>query len=88
LACGTPVITYDTGGSPECLDNNCGKVVEKNNIKEIINVLVKKKYKSSKEDCIKRSIHFNTIIRFNEYIELYKKGDQQFIHTYIHKKIS
>jgi len=29
LACGTPVITYRTGGSPEAIDKNTGIVVEK-----------------------------------------------------------
>lgn len=31
LACGTPVITFNTGGSPECIDENTGYVsIEKN----------------------------------------------------------
>ena len=29
LSCGTPVITYETGGSPESLDEKCGRVVPK-----------------------------------------------------------
>lgn len=32
LACGTPVITYNTGGSPEAIDNETGIVVEKGNV--------------------------------------------------------
>ena len=32
LACGTPVITYNTGGSPESLDAHCGFIVDKGNI--------------------------------------------------------
>ena len=28
IACGTPVITFRTGGSPEMLDNSCGLVVD------------------------------------------------------------
>lgn len=32
LACGTPVITYDTGGSPEAVDKNTGRVVPKGDI--------------------------------------------------------
>ena len=32
LACGTPVITYDTGGSPESIDSNTGLVVDKGDI--------------------------------------------------------
>ena len=36
LACGTPVIAFDTGGSPECIDENCGIVVEKDNLESLI----------------------------------------------------
>lgn len=32
LACGTPVVTYDTGGSPEAIDAFTGIVVDKGNI--------------------------------------------------------
>jgi glycosyltransferase involved in cell wall biosynthesis len=32
LACGTPVITYNTGGSPESIDHGTGIVVEKGDI--------------------------------------------------------
>lgn len=32
LACGTPVITYRTGGSPEAVDKNTGAVVEQGDI--------------------------------------------------------
>ena len=37
LACGTPVITYKTGGSAECLDGNNGRYFEKGDIDSIIN---------------------------------------------------
>ena len=29
LACGTPIITYNTGGSPEIIDEKCGIIIEK-----------------------------------------------------------
>ncbi len=32
LACGTPVVTYNTGGSPESLTERCGRVVNKGDI--------------------------------------------------------
>ena len=32
LACGTPVVTFKTGGSPECIDDRTGFIVEKNNV--------------------------------------------------------
>ena len=34
-ACGTPVITYDTGGSPEGVTEGCGKVVNGGDIKKV-----------------------------------------------------
>lgn len=36
LACGTPVITYDTGGSPECINKKTGSVVRQGDIKSLI----------------------------------------------------
>lgn len=32
LACGTPVVTYDTGGSPEAIDSSTGAVVPKGDV--------------------------------------------------------
>ena len=39
LACGTPVITYKTGGSAECLDGKNGKAFEQGDIHRIIDFL-------------------------------------------------
>lgn len=36
LACGTPVVTYMTGGSPEAVSENTGIIVEKGNIESLI----------------------------------------------------
>lgn len=35
LACGTPVITYDTGGSPEAVDESTGAVVPQGNVESL-----------------------------------------------------
>lgn len=40
LACGTPVITYDTGGSSECLDGENGRSFEKGDIDGVIKFLM------------------------------------------------
>ena len=75
LACGTPVITYDAGGSKESLTEKCGTYVPINDIeqlqKEIIHACVDKPYK--KEECIKQSKKYNMYDKFNEYVELYTK---------------
>lgn len=36
LACGTPVITYDTGGSPESINKDTGSVISQGNIEELV----------------------------------------------------
>ena len=75
LACGTPVLTFRTGGSPEILDETCGSVVECDDVdgleKEIIRICTKKPY--SKEACLIRSKKFDKNERYKEYLELYER---------------
>ncbi|WP_195268816.1 glycosyltransferase [Eubacterium sp. 1001713B170207_170306_E7] len=70
LACGTPVITYDTGGSPESLNGKNGRIIKKNNIKEVYKVIQKKTLTFS----VNRSIEFNREKVFKKYIQQYKKS--------------
>ena len=35
MACGTPVIVYDSTALPEVVNDGCGKVIDKNNVKEV-----------------------------------------------------
>ena len=73
LACGTPVITFDTGGSPEIPDDTCGIVIPKEDIEAmkqaIISICEEKKISSG--DCNKRAQQFDRDGKFNEYIKLY-----------------
>lgn len=75
LACGTPVITFNTGGSPEMIDDTCGVVVDCDDLesleKEIIWICEEKPY--SEEACLRRAAHFEERERFKEYIALYGK---------------
>lgn len=75
LACGTPVLTFNTGGSPEIIDETCGRVVEKDDIdsmyNEIINICENNVF--SKEMCLKKSRMFDKNEKYRNYIELYKK---------------
>ena len=73
LACGTPVITFDTGGSPEILDDSCGIVIPKEDIealKQAVISICENKVISS-DDCIKRAQNFDKDGKFYEYIRLY-----------------
>ena len=75
LACGTPVITFKTGGSPETIDHTSGSVVECDDIdaleREIIRICEDKPY--SKENCIAKAQEFDKKERFREYINLYER---------------
>jgi glycosyltransferase involved in cell wall biosynthesis len=74
LACGTPVLTFRTGGSPEIIDDTCGSVVDCDNIeslkKEIIRICEDKPY--SVEQCVKKSNEFDQNERFKDYLNLYE----------------
>jgi len=73
-ACGTPVVTFRTGGSPECVDETSGSVVDCDDIdaleKEIIRICETKPY--SVEACVKRAKEFDQNERFMEYVSSYK----------------
>lgn len=75
LACGTPVVTFRTGGSPEILDETCGSAVNCDDIdaleREIIRICTEKPY--TKEACIRKSKGFDKNKRFKEYVELYER---------------
>ncbi len=71
LACGTPVITYNTGGSPEIIDESCGMIVDKNNVDELKEAIVKTIGRSiSREACRKRAEIYDKSDRLLQYVTL------------------
>jgi glycosyltransferase involved in cell wall biosynthesis len=76
-ACGTPVITFKTGGSPEAIDSLTGIVVEKGNTSELIKAIAEIRINTKafySENCRNRVLkHFNKKNAFKNYIELYKE---------------
>lgn len=74
-ACGLPVVTFRSGGSPECISSESGSIVDRDDIeamqKEIIRICEQKPY--SKESCRKQASKFDMNIKFNEYVDLYEK---------------
>ncbi|MBE6548111.1 MAG: glycosyltransferase [Ruminococcaceae bacterium] len=73
IACGAPVITFRTGGSPEMIGERCGEIVACDDIdameQEIIRICTQKPY--SKTDCISYARSFDQKLRFAEYVMLY-----------------
>lgn len=70
LACGTPVITYDTGGSPECINDKNGIIIKKEEFQiECFKVAISKMKKMN-------NIDLNVINKINcygEYGKLYER---------------
>lgn len=78
-ACGTPVLTFRTGGSPECIDSTSGSVVDCNDIdameKEIKRICTQSPF--SAEACISHAKRFDMYARFSDYISLYKEVEKE-----------
>ena len=75
IACGTPVLTFRTGGSPEIPDEHSGCVVRENTaqalLEEVHKIRVEQMF--SVEDCLKRAESFDAEYKFEEYVRFYEK---------------
>lgn len=73
IACGTPVVTFNSGGSPECIDNTCGIVCEKEDLIQlydyIVDVCENRRFKS--ENCVKRAMKYESSLMYKQYLEKY-----------------
>lgn len=75
LACGTPVVTYNTGGSPEIIDKSTGIVVEQGDIEAMAEALkFVKDNRIPSQACRDRAErYYNKEERFKDYIKLYEE---------------
>lgn len=75
LACGTPVITYDTGGASESLDENTGIVIKQGDIEALIKAIISiKQIPFSSKNCVERARKcFDKDECFESYIQLYEE---------------
>lgn len=73
LACGTPVITFQTGGSPECITDECGIVVEKGNIAELKEAILalESRPEITPSKCREKALAYDRKARFKEYLKIY-----------------
>ena len=74
LACGTPVITFATGGSVESVDETCGKVVPKGDIDALEAAVKAMRAEPDKRTaCLTKASHYDKNERFQDYLRLYAK---------------
>ncbi len=78
LACGTPVAVFRTGGSPECVDDTCGRVVDKGDsaaLREAVIDLCARKPALSAA-CVRRAEAFESGRCYRDYLALYREVAQ------------
>ncbi len=77
LACGTPVITYNTGGSPEAIDEYTGFVVDKGDVSGIVEALKKLEaldYEGISQACRVRAERlYDKKIRYLDYLRVFER---------------
>ncbi len=71
LACGTPVVTYNTGGSPECISEGSGIVVPKGDIAALLNAA--RTVQSDRENIVHDAQRFDKRKKYIEYLEFYER---------------
>ena len=73
LACGTPVVTFDSGGCKECVDSTCGVVVPRGDIKGIFEGICKVLEDNlfTKKACRIKSLEFDKNECYKKYLTLY-----------------
>ena len=74
LACGTPVLTYRTGGSPEILDDKTGMVVDCADEEALYDAIMRIGHEQpfSWTDCRSRGLSYDENRKFREYSALYE----------------
>ena len=79
LACGTPVVTYNTGGSPEAIDQQTGIVVPRGDFKELESAILNlsqldhEKKLALRTKCRERAkALFDKDLCYAKYLKLYK----------------
>ena len=76
IACGTPVVTYRTGGSIEAVTEETGYIVEQGDVKGLLDAVRKIERKGNLEyvaKCRARALaHFRKEDRYSDYLKLYE----------------
>lgn len=82
LACGTPVVTYATGGSGEAVTKDTGIVVPRGDYDALLEAVQKTADGIFDTDnCRKRAEEFDKNVRYQEYLKLYGKILNQPVYT-------
>lgn len=73
IACGTPVLTFRTGGSPEILEKATGSIIDCDDFESLISEIkrISEQKPYSSEVCTIKGLEFDKNKRFRSYLELF-----------------
>ncbi|TEB08218.1 putative glycosyltransferase EpsF [Pelotomaculum schinkii] len=71
LACGTPLITFNTGGGIESIDECCGIVVDKREVTSLFDAIKQINYNYSTNFCLERAKLFDRSKMLSRYQDIY-----------------
>jgi glycosyltransferase involved in cell wall biosynthesis len=73
LACGTPVVTYDTGGCREEIDDTCGILVDKYDKDGLVSGIIKlgQKDEAMSKACLTKAKQFEKTAVYDKYNKLF-----------------
>jgi len=77
IACGTPVITFDTGGSAEMIDDTCGKIVDCDDINSLIREIIQVTAKDYTRNCLRKAKEFDMKNCFEAYSNMYRELEEE-----------
>lgn len=75
LACGTPVVTYNTGGSAEIINEKTGVVVPCDDFNALEQAIIRicESHCFTSQNCVMRAKLFNQESKFLDYVQLYEQ---------------
>ena len=75
VACGTPVLTFRTGGSPEMLDETCGAVVPCDDTEAFIREIqrIREERPFTAAQCVRKAASYDQNRKYKEYTDLYER---------------
>ena len=75
IACGTPVLTFDTGGCKEIVDERSGLVITDESIENIEKKVAEicTGHVFSEADCLKRAESFDSASKYRSYLQLFEQ---------------
>ena len=78
LACGTPVIVYNSTAMPELIHGSHGYVVEKRDINQIEKILKDNEiYSINREECMRAAGEYTSYQQCKNYLELYRALEEE-----------